>query len=169
MAAIAAAALAAAFVVYLRDGADRFFAILWSDIDLFGGILVNVLAGCLIGAFATALLSREVVTRWVGAGSGVTGIMLATLAGFVFPGGPYTVYPVAGAFLAAGADAGAAVAFVVSWTLLGYTRALIWELPFLGLDFVLWRTLVAIPLPILAGLAARLVARALRMGGDEAR
>jgi hypothetical protein len=31
----------------------------------------------------------------------------------------------------------------------------VWELPFFGVDFVLWRMLVAIPLPILAGLLAR--------------
>ena len=66
-----------------------------------------------------------------------------------------TIYPVAGAFLAAGADAGAACAFVISWTLIGYTRAIVWELPFFGLDFVVWRVLFSLPLPILAGLAAR--------------
>jgi uncharacterized membrane protein YraQ (UPF0718 family) len=66
---------------------------------------------------------------------------------------------VAGAFLAVGADAGAACAFVISWTLLGYTRAIVWELPFFGADFVMWRVIFSIPLPILAGLAARIAWR----------
>jgi uncharacterized membrane protein YraQ (UPF0718 family) len=73
----------------------------------------------------------------------------------ILPGGPFTIYPVAAAFLAAGADAGAACAFVISWTLIGYTRAIVWELPFFGLDFVAWRIAFSLPLPILAGLAAR--------------
>ena len=54
------------------------------------------------------------------------------LFGVILPGGPITIYPVAGAFLAMGADAGAVVAFITSWTLIGYTRALVWELPFFG-------------------------------------
>ena len=48
-----------------------------------------------------------------------------------------------------------ACAFVISWTLIGYTRAIVWELPFFGLDFVTWRIIFSAPLPILAGLAAR--------------
>ena len=66
----------------------------------------------------------------------------------------------AGAFLVMGADAGAVVAFIVSWTLIGYTRALVWELPFFGSDFVLWRIIAALPLPIIAGLLARIAVRA---------
>ena len=84
------------------------------------------------------------------------------------PGGPFTIYPVAGAFLAAGADAGAACAFVISWTLLGYTRAIVWELPFFGLDFVTWRIIFSLPLPIIAGLAARAIWQFMR-GATERR
>ena len=77
-------------------------------------MLPKVLAGCLIGAFVTLLLPRETIARWVGAESGIAGILVATVAGAILPGGPFTIYPVAGAFLAAGADAGAACAFVIS-------------------------------------------------------
>ena len=148
-------AVTSATLVYLRDGQARFLKILTDDLGLFGIMLPKVLAGCLIGAFVTMLLPRETVARWVGADSGLGGILLATVAGAILPGGPFTIYPIAGALLAAGADAGAACAFVISWTLLGYARALVWELPFFGLDFVTWRIIFSIPLPILAGLAAR--------------
>ena len=74
----------------------------------------------------------------------------------------------AGAFLAMGADAGAVVAFITSWTLIGYTRALVWELPFFGSDFVIWRIVAAVPLPIIAGILARIVVRAgLMRGANE--
>ena len=33
---------------------------------------------------------------------------------------------------------------MISWTLIGYTRALVWELPFFGLDFVTWRILFSL-------------------------
>jgi uncharacterized membrane protein YraQ (UPF0718 family) len=119
----------------------------------------KVLGGSLIGAFAALLMPREAVTRWVGAESGLTGILIASCFGAILPGGPFTIYPLAAAFLAVGADAGAAIAFVTSWTLLGYSRALIWEMPFFGFDFVAWRLIVALPLPIIAGLAGRVVGR----------
>jgi uncharacterized membrane protein YraQ (UPF0718 family) len=159
-AAIAVVALAAAAAVYWRDGREHFLAILGSDLTLFGEMLPKVLAGCLIGAFVTLLLPRELVARWVGHESGMTGLLIAAFFGFLLPGGPITIYPVAGAFLVMGADAGAVVAFIVSWTLIGYTRALVWELPFFGSEFVIWRIVEALPLPILAGILARIAMRA---------
>jgi uncharacterized membrane protein YraQ (UPF0718 family) len=158
--AIAGVALAAAAGVYLRDGREHFFTILDSDLTLFAGMLPKVLAGCLIGAFVTLILPREMVARWVGHESGFSGLLIAALFGFILPGGPITIYPVAGAFLVMGADAGAVVAFIVSWTLIGYTRALVWELPFFGSEFVIWRIVEALPLPILAGVLARIAVRA---------
>ena len=128
-------------------------------------MLPKVLAGCLIGTFVTLLLPRELVARWVGHESGFAGLLIAAFFGFFLPGGPITIYPVAGAFLVMGADAGAVVAFIVSWTLIGYTRALVWELPFFGSEFVLWRIAEALPLPIIAGLLARMVVRAGLMRG----
>ena len=157
---IALLAFAAAATVYARDGREHFFTILLGDVTLFGEMLPKVLAGCLIGAFVTLLLPREMVARWVGHESGFMGLLIAAFFGFLLPGGPITIYPVAGAFLIMGADAGAVVAFIVSWTLIGYTRALVWELPFFGADFVIWRILAALPLPIIAGLLARLAVRA---------
>ena len=159
-AAIAAIAIGAAATVYWRDGREHFLEILGSDITLFAEMLPKVLAGCLIGAFVTLLLPRELVARWVGHESGFTGLAVAAFFGFLLPGGPITIYPVAGAFLTMGADIGAVVAFITSWTLCGYTRALVWELPFFGPDFVIWRILEAVPLPIIAGLLARIAVRA---------
>jgi len=157
---IAVLAVAAAATVYARDGREHFFTILLGDVTLFGEMLPKVLAGCLIGAFVTLLLPREMVARWVGHESGFMGLLIAAFFGFLLPGGPITIYPVAGAFLMMGADAGAVVAFIVSWTLIGYTRALVWELPFFAADFVIWRILAALPLPIIAGVLARLALRA---------
>jgi uncharacterized membrane protein YraQ (UPF0718 family) len=164
---IAAVVAAAVAKVLWQDGLDRAFEVLLSDLGLLADILPKVLAGCLIGAFVTLLLPREVVARWVGAESGFSGLFIATFAGAIMPGGPFTIFPIAGALLAAGADAGAAIAFVTSWTLLGYNRALVWEMPFFGYDFVLWRALVALPFPVLAGLLARLLLRAVPAWAGE--
>jgi uncharacterized membrane protein YraQ (UPF0718 family) len=165
---IGLASLAAGTIVYIRDGTARVIAILTNDLGLFASILPKMMAGCLVSAFVTRLLPREVVARLVGSESGLLGLFIATLMGAALPGGPITIFPVAGAFLALGADAGTAIAFITAWNLLGYNRALIWEMPFFGVDFVLWRILVAVPLPFIAGALARTALRLLaaRQGGE---
>jgi len=163
--AIAVAAVAAGVAVYLRDGQDRFLAILIGDGGLMAYMMPKVLAGCMIGALLTLLLPREVVTRWIGAESGWVGFMVAFAAAVILPGNPLTIFPVAGALLAVGADVGAVVVFVTTWALIGYQRALVWELPFLGPEFTFWRIVVCLPLPFIAGLLARIAVRAARKGG----
>jgi uncharacterized membrane protein YraQ (UPF0718 family) len=122
-------------------------------------MLPSVLAGCLIAALVAVLLPRDTVSRWVGRDSGLWGILISAGAGIIVPGGPFTIYPIAAAFLGMGADAAAVVTLITSWTTIGMSRALVWEMPFLGFDFVLWRWLAALPLPILAGLAVRAIER----------
>jgi uncharacterized membrane protein YraQ (UPF0718 family) len=163
---IAVAVVASASVVYWRDGQGRFLEILYTDFALFVDILPKVLAACLIASFVAVLMPRDVVLRWVGAESGFLGILIATLAGVVCPGGPITIFPIAAAFVAIGADVGAAIAFITSWTLLGYARVLVWELPFFGGEFVIWRIVISIPLPIVAGLCARLLVAFLKRKGQ---
>lgn len=148
-------------IVLLRDGIAKCGEILAHDALLFLTMLPNLLAGCLVGAFIALLLPREVVNRWIGSESGLSGILIATVAGAILPGGPFTIYPVAGALALMGADFGAIVALIVGWSLIGYSRAIVWEVPFFGVEFVGWRVLLAIPLPIIAGLLARPIARAL--------
>jgi len=60
------------------------------------------------------------------------------------------------------------IALLSSWTLIGFNRALVWEIPFMGVDFVLWRALAALPFPIILGLLARVAARALFKPEDAA-
>jgi uncharacterized membrane protein YraQ (UPF0718 family) len=146
-----------AVLVYRRDGIDGVVEILTRDLALFGGILPRVLAGCLLGAFIAEILPHEKVARSLGPESGLKGLLIGTAFGAILPGGPFTAYPVASALLTVGADFGATIAMVVSWTLLGYGRVVAWELPIMGTDFTLWRVVVALPLPVLAGALGRFV------------
>ena len=132
----------AATIVFFRDGQARFLAILFDDLGLFGTMLPKVLAGCLIGAFVTLLLPRETVR--VGRG-GVRPRRHPARHGRGRDPAGRAVHDLSGRGARSwrvGADVGAACAFVISWSLLGYTRAIVWELPFFGLDFVTWRILV---------------------------
>ena len=147
--------VASAAAVLAREGAAVALEVLREDAILFLEVLPKVLAGTLIGALVRILVPRAAVRRLIGEGSGITGLLVATLAGALFPGGPFTIFPLAAAFLIAGADRGAAVAFITSWLLLGFNRALVWEMPFLGADLVGLRMLLSLPMPLAAGLLAR--------------
>jgi uncharacterized membrane protein YraQ (UPF0718 family) len=155
--AIAVLVTLSAALVYRRNGAAGVQEILQHDIALFGGILPRVLAGCLLGAFITEILPHEKVSRSLGPNSGLKGLVIGTAFGAILPGGPFTAYPVASALLTVGADFGATIAMVVSWTLIGYGRAIAWELPIMGTDFTVWRIVISLPLPILAGALGRFV------------
>jgi uncharacterized membrane protein YraQ (UPF0718 family) len=144
-------------LVWRRDGVHGVTEILTSDLALFGGILPRVLAGCLLGAFIAEILPHEKVSRALGPESGLKGLLIGTAFGAILPGGPFTAYPVAAALLTIGADFGATIAMVVSWTLIGYGRAVAWELPILGPDFTFWRIVLSVPIPILAGALGRIV------------
>jgi uncharacterized membrane protein YraQ (UPF0718 family) len=155
--AIAVLVAVSAALVYRRDGAGGVWEILHHDLGLFGGILPRVLAGCLLGAFIAEILPHERVSRSMGPESGLKGLLIGTAFGAILPGGPFTAYPVASALLSVGADFGATIAMVVSWTLIGYGRAIAWELPIMGADFTLWRIVISLPMPILAGALGRFV------------
>ncbi|MBH5386751.1 permease [Bradyrhizobium diversitatis] len=154
---IAVLVAVSAGLVWRRDGADGVLDILTHDLSLFSGILPRVLAGCLLGAFISEILPHEKVSRSLGPKSGLMGLLIGTAFGAILPGGPFTAYPVASALLAVGADFGATIAMVVSWTLIGYGRAVAWEIPIMGTDFTLWRIVISLPLPVLAGALGRFV------------
>jgi uncharacterized membrane protein YraQ (UPF0718 family) len=156
---VAALSVSAATYIFWRDGWHIFRDILLEDAWLFIGILPKVAAGCLIGALVRLLIPPELVVRWVGEGSGLRGLLVATFAGALFPGGPFTIFPLAVSFMMIGADKGTAVAFVTSWLLIGVTRVIIWEMPFFGTDFVLLRVALSLSFPIIAGFVARLLDR----------
>jgi len=156
-----------AVLVWRRDGIDGVLDILMHDLTLFGGILPRVFAGCLLGAFIAEILPHDKVSRALGPESGVKGLLIGAAFGAILPGGPFTAYPVASALLTVGADFGATIAMVVSWTLIGYGRAVAWELPIMGVDFTLWRILISLPLPILAGALGRFVYVRMYPRGDD--
>jgi uncharacterized membrane protein YraQ (UPF0718 family) len=154
---IGALVVICAGLVWRRDGVDGVLKILTHDLWLFGEIMPRVLAGCLLGGFVAEILPHDKVSRSLGPNSGLKGLLIGTAFGAILPGGPFTAYPVAAALLTVGADFGATIAMVVSWTLIGYGRAIAWELPILGTEFTLWRIVISLPIPVLAGALGRFV------------
>jgi uncharacterized membrane protein YraQ (UPF0718 family) len=152
---VAALTAASIAIVLHRDGTEVARRILIDDLWLFAEILPKVIAGTLIGELIRRLVPREVIVRWLGAGSGLKGLAVAAAIGALFPAGPFTIFPLAAMLLLAGADRGAGIAFVTGWLLIGVNRILIWELPFFGADLILLRVGVSFWMPVVVGWIAR--------------
>lgn len=114
-----------------------------------------IVAALFIGGYVQALLPRDLVARWLGGDSGAGAYLLAMTAGALTPAGPFAAFPLVLALWRAGARFDVCVVYLTAWATLGVQRVVIWELPFLGADFVALRLAVSLPLPLAAGLLAR--------------
>lgn len=152
-------AITSGILCYVFDGLPAVSEALLQAALLLVSIMPQLVGGLLIGGLATQLIGRERIAALLGAGSGLRGLAIATLAGALTPGGPFTSFPLVYALWMAGAEAGSLIAYIASWSLLGFARIIVWEIPLLGLEFTWIRIVVSLPLPIVAGLLARRLSR----------
>jgi uncharacterized membrane protein YraQ (UPF0718 family) len=155
-------AVGGATLCFLLKGPDAFKAAAMNELGLLMRILPVMAGALLLGGFLQALVPPAVVRRWLGDGSRLRGILIATAAGACVPGGPTTSFPLVLTLVTAGADAGVVIAFITAWAVLGLNRVVVWELPFMGSEFAVLRYLVSLSMPIIAGLLARRVPIAIR-------
>ena len=148
-------AIVAAGLVAWTKSTDAATAAIRSGLVLFAMIAPMIVMGLFLGGLVKAMADPNKVAPWLGAGSGLRGLGVATILGAITPGGPFAAFPIVFALFAAGADVGAVVAFLTSWALIAIHRVVIWELPLIGGDLVGFRLLVSLPLPLLAGWLAR--------------
>ncbi len=141
--------------VWLQDGAPEMLAALRGAGMLLLGIMPVIVAAMFIGGYVQVLLPRDFVARRLGDNSGAFGYLIAMVAGAITPAGPFGAFPIVLALRRAGAPFDLCVVYLSAWAMLGINRIVIWELPFLGHDFVALRVLSSLPLPIVAGLMAR--------------
>lgn len=148
-------AAASGLACYLWRGEAVFWEALHDDALLIAFVLPVAVGSIFLSAFLRVLVPEAMVRRWLGAGSGWTGLAIGTALGMLVPGGPMTSFPLIAALMVAGADVGVTLAFLTSWSVLGLSRIIAWEYPLLGADFVAIRFLASCPLPFLAGWLAR--------------
>lgn len=144
--------------LWIRDGNAELLDALVHGAGLLLLITPVIVAALVLGGYVQALLPHERVARWLGPGSGARGYLVAITGGILTPAGPFAAFPILFALRQAGAGFAISVVYITAWATLGLQRVLIWELPFLGPEFVGLRLLASLPLPILAGLLAGFVA-----------
>ncbi len=155
--AMAAAAAVAGVACYWLRGIEVFKESLVSDVDLLLFIAPRFGAGMIIAAFVAVLLSREKVARYIGESAGVKALGIATVAGGLTPGGPMTAFPIVCSLRDAGTGRSPLIAYITSWSTMGFQRILNWELPLLGPELTLLRLATSLPLPMIAGITSRLL------------
>ncbi len=125
--------------------------------DALWRVLPVMLMALPMAALIAELIPAGWAEAWLGPDSGMVGVVLASLAGGLLPGGPFVAFPLVLGFLKAGAGPAQMVALISGWAILGLHRTLAWELPILGGRFIILRLLASFALPVLAGLSAELL------------
>ena len=122
-------------------------------------LIPRIMLGVVGAGYIAALLPQEVVGRWLGADSGITGLGIAVLGGAFTPGGPVIGFSIGAAALKGGAGAPQVIAYSIAWALFAVQRMFIWEIPVMPQRLVVWRVLASLPLPFLAAAGAMLLGR----------
>lgn len=134
-----------------RDGSARLAV--KRGLGEFLHLLPRLAVGVIGSGFLARAMPQEVVTAWLGQDSGLLGVVLASIAGGLTPGGPVVGYALGSAALKSGAGLPQVMAYVTGWSLYTINRMLIWEIPTMPAAVVKQRVLISLPLPfIIAGL-----------------
>jgi len=136
-----------------RGGSKLVLAGLLRGAQTFITVIPLLVAAFLIAGLTRALVTRDLVSRWLGTGSGWRGIALACVGGALTPGGPYVYYPIAAALLHAGAGLGVLVAFVTAKNLWSVSRLPL-EVALLGPYLTAVRFVATLVMPPLLGFLA---------------
>jgi uncharacterized membrane protein YraQ (UPF0718 family) len=117
-------------------------------------ILPMLIFAFIVAGMVQILIPKEMISRWVGAESGIRGIIIGSIAGGLAPGGPYVSMPIAAGLLKSGAGIGTMVAFLTGWSLWAVGRLPL-EIGIMGWKFALIRFVSIFIFPPIAGFIAQ--------------
>lgn len=143
-------------VVYLRSPESASLG-LRSALDLVIEIAPRMIAAFVVAGLIQAIVPQEIIARWMGGKSGFRGIFAGMAIGAMTPGGPMLQFPIVASLYRLGVGIGPLVSYLTAWSLLGFQRIIMWELPFLGVRVVGVRVIVSVLFPLLAGWLSELV------------
>ncbi|MBI4529571.1 MAG: permease [Deltaproteobacteria bacterium] len=144
----AASLLLAAVYIKAPDAAGR---ALKDSITLMIEIMPRIAAAFVIAGLIQAIVPQEIIARWMGKESGTKGIFIGMILGTLTPGGPMMQFPIVASLYKSGIGIGPLVSYLTAWSVLGFQRVIMWEIPFLGAPVVLVRLIASALFPLLAG------------------
>lgn len=144
----------AVVLLFMGYQKDQHMVGLKSALNMAVEILPLLFFALVVAGMIQVLLPQELLSKWVGAESGMRGIFIGSIAGGLAPGGPIISLPIAAGLLRSGASVGTMVAFLTGWSLWAVSR-LPMEMGILGWRFTLIRIASTFFFPPLAGLIAQ--------------
>ncbi len=150
------------FIAAVAKGGGQHIVGLKAALRMTVELLPMLVLAFIVAGMMQTLVPQQHISQWIGAESGLRGILLGTLVGAITPGGPFVSMPLAAGFLKAGAGMGTMVAFMTSWSLLSVHRIPI-ELSVLGWRFLLVRMASTALFAPLAGIFANAIVKALKI------
>lgn len=146
------------FAIGYNKGNGEHITGLKSAMNIMLEILPLLICAFIIAGMIQVLIPNESISKWIGAESGIKGILLGTVAGALSPGGPYVSLPIAAGLLRSGAGVGTMVAFITGWSLWAVSR-LPMEVGILGWKFTLIRIASTFFFPPIAGWIAQIIVK----------
>jgi hypothetical protein len=122
-------------------------------------LIPRIMLGVVGSGYIAAILPEELVGRWLGTDSGLTGLCIAFVGGAFTPGGPVIGFSIGAAALKGGAGTPQVIAYTIAWALFAVQRLFVWEIPVMPERMVWLRVLASWPLPFLAAVAAMLLGK----------
>lgn len=123
-----------------------------------GKVVIRVIPFALLAAMLLAqIVPQQVIAGVIGPESGLTGIVIASLAGGLVPSGPFLSFPLALSLYHTGAGLPQLIAFITGWSVYASFRVIVWELPMMGTRFTAIRLAASAILPVVAGILAGLM------------
>jgi uncharacterized membrane protein YraQ (UPF0718 family) len=146
-------------IAYLMKGWDLPLSGLVEGGRMLRTVFPRLLLGFAFAGMIQVMIPTEYIARMIGEGSGIKGILIATLAGAVTPGGPHVHFPIVAALYKSGAGVGPLASYLVAWGLIPINRTLVWEIPFMGTHFAFVRYVGSIVFPLIIGIITPLIFR----------
>jgi len=149
-------------IAYFMNGWDLPLSGLVQGGRMLWTVFPRLLLGFALAGMIQVMIPTEYIAKMIGEGSGVKGILIATAAGAITPGGPYVNFPIVAALYKSGASVGPLAAYLVAWGIIPINRTLVWEIPFLGTHFAFARYLSCIIFPLVIGIITPFIFKLLK-------
>jgi uncharacterized membrane protein YraQ (UPF0718 family) len=146
-------------IAYLMKGWRLPLSGLFEGARMLWIVFPRLLLGFALAGMIQVMIPTEYIAQMIGEGSGLKGLLFATLAGALTPGGPYVNFPIVAALYKSGASIGPLTAYLVAWGTIGINRTLIYEIPLMGTHFAFARYLGSLIFPLLIGIVTPFIFR----------
>jgi len=124
-------------------------------------ILPLLVFSFIVAGMVRVLIPHELLSKFIGAESGMRGIFIGSVAGACAPGGPFVTLPIAAGLLRSGAGIGTMVAFLTGWSLWTFIRIPM-EVGIMGWRFTVIHIISVCFFPPVAGLLAQALTRVIK-------